>query len=117
MLIVAMIAIPIAFITTDNQRVIMASGLEERAGVLLESLTSGARTFLPAKNIIELSTLPSQMSALKEDAVFVTITGSGVQGTENYDPAKYDYVWATNDSNIRADFGTAGTYLMRNNFV
>ncbi len=112
MLIVAMIAIPIAFITTDNQRVIMASGLEERAGVLLESLTSGARTFLPAKNIIELSTLPSQMSALKEDAVFVTITGSGVQGTENYDPAKYDYVWATNDSNIRADFGTAGTYLM-----
>ncbi len=112
LLIVAMISIPIAFITSGNQREILASGLEDRAEVLLESLASGARTFLPAENIIELSTLPAQMSALGEDAVFVTLTSAGSTASETYDPEKYDYVWATNDELLPEEAGAAGYYLM-----
>jgi serine phosphatase RsbU (regulator of sigma subunit) len=113
LLIVAMISIPIAVITSDNQREILASGLEDRAEVLLESITSGARTFLPAENILELNTLPAQMSALGDDAVFVTITGSGAPDSADYDAAVYDYVWATNDGNLPEEAGrTAAVYLM-----
>ena len=100
MLIVAMISIPIAVLTTENQRNILASGLEDRAEVLLESITSGARTFLPSENILELNTLPAQMSALGDDAVFVTITSTGNPDSGDYDPAVYDYVWATNDGEL-----------------
>ena len=77
LLVVGMISIPIFIVTSGNQQDIMGTGLEDRAEVLLESIASGARTFLPAENILELSTLPSQMSALGSDAVFVTITSSG----------------------------------------
>ena len=112
MLIVAMVSIPVAFITTENQRQILASGLEDRAEVLLESITSGARTFLPSENIIELSTLPAQMSALGEDAVFVTITSAGNPDSENYDPDNFDYIWATNDASLAKDFNGAGVFPM-----
>ncbi|MDC7225572.1 MAG: SpoIIE family protein phosphatase [Spirochaetales bacterium] len=112
MLIVAMVSIPMAFITSENQRSILASGLEERAEVMLESIASGARTFLPSENIIELNTLPAQMSALGEDAVYVTITSKGIEGAGNYDPGIYDYVWATNDETISDAAGSAGSYRM-----
>ena len=112
MLVVAMISIPVAFITSESQRSILASGLEDRAEVLLESIASGARTFLPSENIIELSSLPSQMSALGEDAVFVTITSSGSESSENYDPELYDYVWATNDGQLREQYTAVGSFLM-----
>ena len=112
LLIVAMISIPVAFITSDNQQQILASGLEDRAEVLLESIASGSRTFLPAQNIIELSTLPAQMQALGEDAVFVTITSRGNASSENYDPDKFDYVWVTNDETLPPEVSPRGTYLM-----
>ncbi|MDC7124329.1 MAG: sialidase family protein, partial [Spirochaetales bacterium] len=100
LLVVAMISVPVTIMTLENQRKILATGLEDRAKVLLESITSGSRTFLPSENIIELSTLPAQMSALGDDAVYVTITSSGKSSEENYDPDIYDYVWVTNDKNI-----------------
>ncbi|HAK45128.1 MAG TPA: serine/threonine protein phosphatase [Spirochaeta sp.] len=112
MLIVAMISIPVAFITSENQQKILASGLEDRAEVLLESIASGSRTFLPSENIIELSTLPAQMSALGDDAVYVTITSRGVESSESYDPDKYDYVWATNEERLTEVFAGAGSFLM-----
>ena len=112
LLVVAMISVPVAFITSDNQKQILASGLEDRAEVLLESIASGSRTFLPAENIIELSTLPSQMSAMGADAVFVTITSSGNPASENYDPEKFDYVWVSNDDNLPEEAGSRGYFLM-----
>ena len=113
LLIVAMISIPVFIVTSRSQQEILASGLEDRAEVLIESIASGARTFLPADNILELSTLPSQMSALGEDAVFVTITSAGDPELDNYDSESYDYVWVTNDEQLPAEqVRTTGQYLM-----
>ncbi|MBI9108228.1 MAG: SpoIIE family protein phosphatase [Spirochaetales bacterium] len=113
LLIVGMISVPITIFTSENQRDILASGLEDRAEVLLESITSGARTFLPSENILELNTLPSQMSALGDDAVFVTITSAGNSAAPNYDPDVYDYVWATNDPGLPEEAGrTTAFYKM-----
>jgi len=113
LIIVAMISIPITILTSENQREILASGLEDRAEVLLESITSGARTFLPAENILELNTLPAQMSALGDDAVYVTITSSGSQDAEDYDPSVYDYIWATNDQSLPEEAGrSTAIYLI-----
>ena len=113
LLIVGMVAVPVAVVTSDNQRQILATGLEERAEVLLESITSGARTFLPSDNILELNNLPSQMSAMGKDAVSVTITGHGDSAAEGYQPDKFDYIWVTNDDSLPEDVrGTTGTYLM-----
>ena len=103
LLIVAMVAIPLAVITTGQQQEILAKGLEQQTEVLLESLVSGARTYLPTKNLLELGNLPSQMGAMGEDAVFVTITGQALGSSDEYDPESFDYIWATNEAALLAD--------------
>ena len=69
--------------------------MSDRVSVLLESLSSGVRTYLPGQNILELSLLPQQSSALPEVG-YVTILGLPASG-EN---VNINYVWATNDDNI-----------------
>lgn len=95
MMVVSLVSIPLGVFTNSIQEKTLASGLEERVNVLLESLSSGVKAYLPLENILELSNLPAQTSALPE-AMYATISGipSGSGNTN------LDYVWATNDENI-----------------
>ncbi len=92
--VVLMVSIPLGYYMTRNQERNLAEGLVQRVSVLMESLASGARTYLPSGNILELGVLPSQISAMQE-ARFATITGRG-QADINY----FGYVWASNDPDI-----------------
>jgi serine phosphatase RsbU (regulator of sigma subunit) len=85
---------------TQTQQKTLLEGLWDRSSVLLESLASGARVYLPVENILELSLLPAEVAAIPE-ARYATITG--------YDPATTvfdDQVWATNDPDILAKIDT-----------
>ncbi len=78
------------------QKNTMASGLQNRAEVLLESLASGVKNFFPSNNILELSALPGQKDAMPE-VKYVTILGQ----PQNSDSSEnLNFVWATNDPDI-----------------
>lgn len=94
--VVLLVSIPIGLRFSQNQERTLAQGLESRVQVLLESLVSGARAYLPSRNLLELGFLPDQMSALGE-ARYATITGNHTDGTVT----GADFVWATNDPDIR----------------
>ncbi len=79
-----------------TQQTNLSEGLYEKSALLLETLASGARSYLPTQNRLELGLLPGQISAM-EDAMNTTITGIGVN-----DPENYNYIWASNNENINA---------------
>ena len=79
-----------------TQQTNLSEGLYEKSALLLETLASGARSYLPTQNRLELGLLPGQISAM-EDALNTTITGIGVN-----DPENFDYIWASNNENINA---------------
>ncbi len=98
-----LVSLPLGYIMTRSQERTLLRGLEQRVNVLLESVSSGVRSYLPTQNILELSYLPAQSSALDE-AGYVTITGAGNEtGTQDNN---LDYVWATNDSEITSRIDT-----------
>jgi serine phosphatase RsbU (regulator of sigma subunit) len=99
--VVLMVSIPLGMYMSTNDERNLAEGLYERASVLLESLATGARSYLPGGNSLELGLLPLQISAMNE-AEFATITGRS-----QTDIASYGYVWATNDRNIADKIDTA----------
>lgn len=77
----------------------LANGLNDRVDVLLSSVSTGARSYLPSEDILELSQLPRQIDSVKE-AEFVTISGfanSEFTGKKENIPL---YVWASNDKDI-----------------
>ncbi|MCR4580404.1 MAG: SpoIIE family protein phosphatase [Treponema sp.] len=74
----------------------MAEALQERVDVLLESLCSGVRNFLPSNNILELTALPSQKDAMDE-VKYITIIG---QEQKSSSSENLNYIWATNDPDI-----------------
>jgi len=94
--IVLLVSIPLGLSMLGTQSEILARGLEQRARVLLESAVQGGKSYLPAKNILELSLIPNQASAV-EEARYMTVTGFGSSGAT--DP---DIVWASNDPDIKA---------------
>ncbi|MBN1241575.1 MAG: SpoIIE family protein phosphatase [Spirochaetales bacterium] len=99
--VVVLLAAPLAFFVTATERASLASGLEQRARVLLESVAQGARSNLPGRNLIELGQLPQQARALDE-ARYVTITAYGTGAS-----ASPDTVWASNDPGILDKIDTA----------
>ena len=99
--VVLIVSIPIGFRFSANQEKTLARGLESRVHVLLESLASGARAYLPSQNILELGFLPSQMTALDE-AKYATVTGNG----SGNGATGIDIVWATNDPDINGKMDT-----------
>lgn len=101
--IVALVAVPLGAIMTSMQERTLSRGLFQRVEVTLESLASGAKAYMPANNILELSYLPSQATSMSE-AKFATIIGE----SENAERAGLNYVWATNDDSIseKIDTGT-----------
>ena len=92
--VVLMVALPLGRFMLDTQKRNLLTGLKQQASVLLESLNSGATSFLPASNTLELGLLPDQRTAM-DDAVFVTITGKSSGSGEGY-----DYLWASDDMEI-----------------
>ncbi|MDX9802365.1 MAG: SpoIIE family protein phosphatase, partial [Spirochaetia bacterium] len=92
--VVIMVALPLGRFMLETQRKNLVTGLKQQSEVLLESLTSGARSYLPSSNTLELGLLPAQREAMA-DAVFVTIAG---KSSEN--KSGYDYVWSSDDRNI-----------------
>ncbi|HKL84855.1 MAG TPA: SpoIIE family protein phosphatase, partial [Treponemataceae bacterium] len=93
--VVLIVSLPLGIQFSENQERTLARGLESRVNVLLESLASGARAYLPSQNLLELGFLPDQVTALDE-ALHATITGSRSDGSAT----GVDYVWATNDPEI-----------------
>lgn len=98
LLVVAMVSLPLAYLTNRTQEEILANGLQQRTEVLLESLASGGRAYLPTRNLLELGNLPGQMSAMGQDALFVTVTGEAASGSP--EDSGTEWVWATNDPDL-----------------
>ncbi len=78
-----------------NRRELSIEQISSKAQLLLGSLNTGARTYLPSLNSIELGLLPKTIEAMDE-AISVTITGRG-----EADPDNYYYIWASNKENIQ----------------
>ena len=93
--VVLIVSIPLGLRFSANQERTLARGLEDRVRVLLESLSSGAKAYLPSQNILELGFIPDQMSALSE-ALSATITGDSIDGSAT----GLDFLWATNDPKL-----------------
>ncbi len=96
--VVLMVAVVLGRFMLDTQKRTLADGLRNRVEVLLQSVGTGASQYLPNanNNIIALSALTEQMSAVQE-ARWVTITGPNA--SQNAADGM-DYIWATNDPRI-----------------
>ena len=81
----------------------MATALENRAEVLLESICTGVKNFFPVNNLLELTSLPNQKNAM-EEVKYITIIG---QKYEDFSSENLNYVWATNDSQILEKIDTS----------
>ena len=101
--VVFLVSIPLGLYMTRTESQSLATGLEQRALVLLESVAQGGRSYLPnAENqLVELGALPKQAQAM-EDAIYITVTGYGAEG-KSTDP---DVVYATNDPDILTKIDT-----------
>lgn len=104
-----LIVVVVLVVTIENasklvtmQKNTMASGLENRTEVLLESLASGVKNFFPSNNILELSALPGQKDAMSE-VKYVTILG---QPQDSDSSENLNYVWASNDPDITEKIDT-----------
>jgi hypothetical protein len=91
--VIALIALPLRTYFLTSQQETLARGLEERVGVLVESIAAGAVNILPTveTSTIELAQL-IQQSQVMEEAEFVTITAVTTR-----DGQDVELVWATND--------------------
>ena len=93
---ILLVSLPLGFVMTRSQERTLSVGLEERVNVLLSSLASGARAYMPTQNVLELSALPEQSAAISE-ANFVSIAGlsSNDEGSGGL-----DFMWASNDLDL-----------------
>lgn len=95
LLVVFILAIPLLTRFSRTQKDLLSNGLLLKIETILESMASGARAYLPVKNILELSSL-SNRSASWEDVIATTITGTKEDKTK----AGCLFVWATSDKDI-----------------
>lgn len=94
---ILLVSLPLGWVMIRAQERTLSAGLEERTNVLLSSLASGTRAYMPTQNVLELSALPEQSSAMSE-ANFVTIAGLSMNGESG--EGGLEYVWASNDSEL-----------------
>ena len=100
-MIILLVAIPLGATMIKTEEQTLMKGLEERIDVLMESISSGARSFIPVSNFLELSALPDQCFAL-EEAEYVTILGINT----NQNNSDLFNVWASNDKDIESKINT-----------
>lgn len=93
--IILLVSIPLGIMMVNTQEETLAKGLEDRVSVLLDSLSTGVKAYMPSQNILELSFLPNQSNSM-EEALYTTILGLPSSGINT----NLDYVWASNDSSI-----------------
>ncbi len=97
-----LVSIPLGLQFSRNQERTLSSGLQSRVYVLLESLASGARVYLPSQNTLELGFLPEQIAALDE-ASWATVTGQSANANSTH----IDFVWASNDPDLEQKIDSA----------
>jgi methyl-accepting chemotaxis protein len=99
--VILMLALTLGFFITENSQRTLGTALQQRTQVLLESLATGARTYLPTANYQELGNLPQQISAMEGDALYATITGPSTEKK-----AGLSYVYASNDPDLKSKTDT-----------
>jgi serine phosphatase RsbU (regulator of sigma subunit) len=99
---VSMIAVPLYVVMVRTHLYTLKKSLFDRVSVLLGSLESEIKTFLPRAYIPALESLPEQLRAVPE-VNYVTITGFGAKTTAG----SCDYVWASNDPDILEKIDTS----------
>lgn len=115
---IVLVIVVTLFVTLQNgvnmvqsQQKTMTDALQNRIDVLLESLSTGVKNFLPTENDLEIGALPAQKDAMAE-AKYVTILGEPNSSNENPKAqAQLAYIWATNDPDIEmkvSDYGQNG---------
>jgi len=104
--IILMLSLTLGFFITENSQRSLGAALQQRAQVLLESLATGARTYMPTQNINELSNLPQQINAMPGEAVYATITGPSSEKKPGL-----SYFYASNDPDIAGKLDTPGSRI------
>ena len=121
---IVLVAIVVLFVTLQNgsnmistQEETLVNALQNRIDVLMESLSSGVRNFLPTENDLEIGALPSQKDAMSE-VRYITILGpknssaaASVETEAVSGPvSELCYVWASNDPAISQKVTGYGEY-------
>jgi serine phosphatase RsbU (regulator of sigma subunit) len=97
-LIVLIVSVPLSYTTIRTQTKTMAQGLQDRAKVLLGSISAGSESGLLDQETLPLGNQINQISAMPE-AQYATITG--ITPRDSSTPGQgEEYVWASNDKNI-----------------
>lgn len=107
-LIVAGVAVPLMLQMIPREQRMLAEGLRNRAGILLESVASRAAEPIRTgvSGYVAVSAFPAEKSAMPGEALSMTISGPGDPERPgvpaNEDPVDRDYLWATNDPSLAA---------------
>ena len=104
-LIVVGVAVPLMVQVIPRERRILAEGLRDRAGILLESVATRAAGYIRTgtDGFVAVSAFPAEISAMPNEAASLTVSGPAVlEGAAEADPLDRDYLWATNDPSLPA---------------
>ncbi len=97
LMIVLLVSLPLGYLMSRTQEKTLSQGLLQRVNVLMQSVSSSVKIYLPAENDTEISSLPNQTDAF-DDIIYATITALP-RSSQN---TNFDYIWATNDKNIKS---------------
>jgi HAMP domain-containing protein len=107
-LIVGGVTVSLMLQMIPREQRMLAEGLRNRAGILLESVASRAAEPIRtgASGFAAVQAFPSEISAMPGEATAMTITGPGDPARPGApaaeDPLDRDYLWATNDASLSA---------------
>ncbi len=101
--IVTIVSVALGKRLSATQERTLLVGLKDRVNVVMESISSGVRNYLPeaADRSIEIMLLPSETKYF-EEANYATITGLPLDEKNT----NIDYVWASNDPAIESKIDT-----------
>ena len=103
LMIVSLVSVSLGQSMTATQERILAKGLQDRVNVIMESMASGVRNYLPdgEEKLVEIGVIPNQTDYFAE-ASYATVLGLPADGKN----ANIDYVWASNDRDIISKIDT-----------
>lgn len=99
-----LIFITLGYYMITIQRNTLAESLQNRVDVMMESIASGSKIYLPqttSSDNLSLTDITNQSSAL-EESLYATI----IAHSEDKNTTNMDYIWATNDKNISSKIDT-----------